>query len=256
MNTVSSVLAILEEKAPCGLKLHFDNVGHLVGHSGQPVRRILLALDIVDEVIEEAAAIGADLIVSHHPLIFGSIQSVTDESWVGRRILRLAEAGIAAICMHTNLDAAQGGVNDALIEALGARCLETLDPVSGIGRIGELPEPVSFDAFLKSTKDSLVCNGLRYHDAGREVCRVACCGGSGGGDIALAHEAGCDCYVTADVKYDQFLEAKSLGISLIDADHFSTENVVIPVLHRWLKEALPELEIHISERHAPTAQFF
>lgn len=255
MTKVSDILNFLEEKAPCGLKLDFDNVGHLVGHADGEVTSVLTALDITDEVIEEAVAIGAELIVSHHPLIFGAIKSVTDSTWVGRRILRMAEAGVAGICMHTNLDAAQGGVNDELMKSLGGVVTETLDPVSGIGRIGELPESVSFAEFLTATKAALKTNGLRYHDAGRPVRKIACCGGSGGGDIALAHEAGCDCYVTADVKYDQFLEAKNLGISLIDGDHFCTENVVVPVLTQWIQEAFPGLEVQMSEKHGQCVQF-
>lgn len=255
MTRVSDIMSFLEEKAPCGLKLDFDNVGHLVGRADREVTKILTALDITDEVIEEAMELGAELIVSHHPLIFGAIKSVTDGTWTGRRVLSLAENRIAAICMHTNLDAAQGGVNDVLMETLGGKVLETLDPVSGIGRIGELTETVSFEEFLAHTKTALGSNGLRYHDAGRPVRKIACCGGSGGGDIALAHEAGCDCYVTADVKYDQFLEAKYLGISLIDGDHFCTENVVVPILEAWLKEGFPAVEVFVSQKHGQTAQF-
>lgn len=256
MIRVVDIFELLEGKAPCALKLDFDNVGHLVGHADAPVTRVMCALDITDDVIVEAMVIGAELIVSHHPLVFDAVKSVTDATWVGRRILTLAENRIAAICMHTNLDAAQGGVNDALMAALGGTVTETLDPISGIGRIGKLAGEMTFADFLAHTKAALHGNGLRYHDAGRPVHRVACCGGSGGGDIALAHDAGCDTYVTADVKYDQFLEAKELGINLIDADHFCTENVVVPVLAGWLREAFPALEVRISCSHGQTAQFF
>lgn len=256
MIKVVDIFELLEGKAPCALKLDFDNVGHLVGHADAPVTRVMCALDITDDVIDEAKVFGAELIVSHHPLVFDAVKSVTDATWVGRRILTLAENRIAAICMHTNLDAAQGGVNDALMAALGGTVTETLDPISGIGRIGELAGEMTFADFLAHTKAALHGNGLRYHDAGRPVHRVACCGGSGGSDIALAHDAGCDTYVTADVKYDQFLEAKALGINLIDADHFCTENVVVPVLAGWLREAFPALEVRISHSHGQTAQFF
>lgn len=256
MIKVVDIFELLESKAPCALKLAFDNVGHLVGHADAPVKRVITALDITDDVIKEAVAEGAELIVSHHPLVFDAIKSVTDATWVGRRILTLAEHHIAAICMHTNLDAAQGGVNDALMEALGGTVMETLDPVSGIGRIGELGKETTLSAFLAHTKATLQTNGLRYHDAGRAVRRVACCGGSGGGDIALAYDAGCDTYVTADVKYDQFLEAKSLGINLIDADHFCTENVVVPVLAEWLRVAFPALDVRIARSHGQTARFY
>ncbi len=255
MTTVSDILRVLDEKAPCGMKLDFDNVGLLVGHAEAPVTRVLTALDITDEVIGEARNWGAELIVSHHPLIFTPVKTVTDATWVGRRILTLAENHMSAICMHTNLDAAQGGVNDALMAALGGTVTETLDPISGIGRIGTLPAAMPFSDFRALVKKALCANGLRYHDAQREVRHIACCGGSGGGEIALAVEAGCDTYVTADVKYDQFLEAKNLGINLIDADHFCTENVVVPVLVQWLHEAFPALELRISKTHAQTVCF-
>lgn len=255
MNTVNDILSFLADKAPVEMALGFDNVGLLVGRRSKEVRRVLIALDITDEVIGEAMDINADLIISHHPLFF-ELKTVSDQSWAAERALTLAESGIAAICMHTNLDAAAGGVNDALITALGAASTEVLDPKSQIGRIGVLPKSVSMEKFLWNVKNVLQANGLRYHDAEVPVCRIAVCGGSGGGDIHLAHAAGCDTYVTADIKYDQFLEAKHLGMNLIDADHFCTENVVVPVLKDWLAAAFPALEARISGVHGQTTQFY
>jgi dinuclear metal center YbgI/SA1388 family protein len=255
MTTVQDVLQFLTQKAPVERKLSFDNVGLLVGRSDRPVTGIVTALDITDEVIQFAMAQKADLIVSHHPLFF-ELKSVTNQTWTGARALTLAEAGIAAICMHTNLDAAQGGVNDALMSALGGQVTGELDPDSLIGRVGVLPKPMTMAAFLPQVKTALAGNGLRYHDAGQPVHRVAVCGGSGGGEIALAVAAGCDTYVTADVKYDQFLEAKHLGLNLIDADHFATENVVVPVLQSWLTEAFPTVPVQIAACHKQTAQFY
>lgn len=255
MATVGDVYTFLNQKAPVEAKLGFDNVGLLVGRSDRRVRKILTALDITDEVIEEAIAESADLVVSHHPLFF-ELKTVTDGTWTGARVLSLAENRIAAICMHTNLDAASGGVNDALLAALGLSYAGELDEETMIGRVGTLPEPMSMQDFLKHVKASLHAGGLRYHDAGRPVSRIAVCGGSGGGEIPLAYAAGCDTYVTADIKYDPFLEAKHLGINLIDADHFCTENVVIPVLRGWLKEAFPETEVVVSRVHRQTAQFY
>ena len=254
MTTVSDVFALLNEKAPVAGKMEFDNVGLLVGHSDRPVACILTALDITDEVIEEAAELDAELIVSHHPLFF-ELKTVTDDTMEGHLALSLAEKNISAICMHTNLDAAQGGVNDALMAALGGKAEAVLEPDTAIGRIGELPREVPFSEFLPFVKKQLASNGLRYHDAGRPVKRLAVCGGSGGGDIGLAAAAGCDTYVTADVKYHQFLEAKHLGLNLIDADHFCTENVVVPVLYQWLAEAFPEIDVRVSQVHKQTVQF-
>lgn len=255
MPTVSDLCALLAQKAPPEKRLSFDNVGLLVGHPDAPVRRVLAALDITDEVIAEAADLGADLIVSHHPLFF-ELKTVTDETWTGARVLTLAENRIAAICMHTNLDAARGGVNDALLAAVGCEYTGELDPETQIGRVGLRPRPVPLGEFLEEIKHSLSCAGLRYHDAGRPVHRVAVCGGSGGGELALAHAAGCDTYVTADIKYDPFLEAKHLGINLIDADHFCTENVVVPVLRDWLLSAFPDVDVLLSRSHTQTAKFF
>lgn len=255
MPTVGELYAVLAEKAPPALKLDFDNVGLLVGRSDRAVKKAVAALDITDDVIAEAVCEKAELIVSHHPLFF-ELRSVTDATWTGERALTLAENKIAAICMHTNLDAARGGVNDALLAALGVDYTGELDERSRIGRVGELPETVSLADFLPTVKSALRSNGLRYHDAGRPVHRVAVCGGSGGGEIALAQAAGCDTYVTADIKYDPFLEAKHLGINLIDADHFCTENVVIPVLRDWICEAFPDVEVIISRTHGQTAQFY
>ena len=254
MPTVQEIFELLNEKAPVSGKMDFDNVGLLVGHRGAPVSRVVVALDITDEVIDEAMSLGAELIVSHHPLFF-QLKAVTDVGWEGQRALALAENRVAAICMHTNLDAAQGGVNDALMETLGGAVTGVLEPDTGIGRVGTLPGPMAFPAFLERVKLALHGNGLRYHDAGRPVERLAVCGGSGGGELALAAAAGCDTYVTADIKYNQFLEAKHLGINLVDADHFCTENVVVPVLARWLAEAFPGLDVRVCQVHGQTAQF-
>ena len=255
MTQVNDILHKLASRAPMEQKLGFDNVGLLVGRSDRAVKRVLTALDITDDVIREGAEKDVDLIVSHHPLFF-DLKSVTDASWTGERVLSLAEHRIAAICMHTNLDAARGGVNDALLAAVGCSYTEELDPSTMIGRIGVRSTPTELPVFLSEIKSALHCNGLRYHDAGRPVFKVAVCGGSGGGEIALAHAAGCDTYVTADIKYDPFLEAKHLGINLIDADHFCTENVVVPILKRWIEDDFPDVQVLISAVHAQTAQFF
>ncbi len=254
MPTVADILKLLDEKAPMAGKMDFDNVGLLVGHPDRPVQRVLVSLDITEEAIGEAAALGAELIVSHHPLFF-QLKALSDSTLEGALALSLAEKGIAAICMHTNLDAAQGGVNDALMAALGGRVTGVLEPDTGIGRIGVLPEPTDFGRFTAFVKKALSANGLRFHDAHRPVHKLAVCGGSGGGEIGLAAAAGCDTYVTADVKYHQFLQAKSLGINLIDGDHFCTENVVTPVLKDWICQAFPTLEVTLCRAHGQTAQF-
>lgn len=263
MAKVSEIRDFLDEKYPFYMKLSFDNVGMLVGFCDKDVSKIVTALDITDEVIDEAIQLGAELIVSHHPLIFDSLKRVTDDDYVGRRIIKLISNGISAICLHTNLDTADGGVNDALMEALGAKVTALAAPHGthpdgtdyGITRVGCLETPVDMQSFLIRTKQALNANGLRYHDSGKPVYKIGACGGAGGGDMEKAISMGCDTYVTADVKYDTFLWARQNGVNLIDADHFCTENVVVPVIQRCLAERYPDIDVVISQVHSQTANF-
>ncbi len=254
MKTRDDIYRYLCELAPPELQMDFDNAGFLVGRRAAPVTRVLLSLDITDEVIDEAAEKGCELIVSHHPLIFHKLRSVTDGE-PDARVLHILEKGIGAICMHTNLDIAAGGVNDVLLALLGASCEGSLD-ADGCGRVGVLPEPLSMQAFLLRVKERLHARGLRYYDAGKPVRRIAVMGGAGGDSLRDAYLKGCDAYVTADLKYHQFQEAALYGLNLIDADHFYTENPVIPVLRDKLSARFPELSFSVSERHTAIVRFF
>lgn len=253
MPTVNDVYQQICQWAPLELQMDFDNSGFLVGRGGREVHTVLLSLDITIPVIEEAAALGAELIVSHHPLIFQPLKAVID-SGPGHKALLLAEKGIAAICMHTNLDIAEGGVNDVLLRLLGAEPIEALDP-EGCGRIGVLPEPLSLSSFLLRCKQLLHTKGLRYVDGNRPVHRLAVLGGAGGDELYLAVEKGCDTFVTADVKYHSFLEAEEQSVNLIDADHFCTENPVIPALQERLRLAFPDVAFEISKKHGQVISF-
>lgn len=260
MTTVSEILHFLEELAPPERAYDFDNVGLLAGFPEKPVTRVLTALDVTEAVIGEAETVGAELIVAHHPLIFHPLRAVRSDDATGKKLIRLLQGGRSAICMHTNLDVAFGGVNDALAEVLGLRVTGILAPEGdgswGLGRVGELPEPMALDAFLARVKGRLLASGLRYVSAGRPVHRVACCGGSGGSELDAALRQGCDTYVTADLKYDQLLRAQEEGINLIDADHFCTENVVVPKLRASLLGRFPDLNVTVSQVHGQTARFY
>lgn len=254
MSTVRDVFQTLCQTAPLELQMDFDNSGFLLGHGDQPVSRSLLSLDVTDAVIEEAIREKADLIVSHHPLIFHPLRSVTDDTPEGRRILRLIENGISVISMHTNLDIADGGVNDVLMATLGIQTESALDE-EGCGRVGVLDAMLSMQEFLPRVKEALRCSGLRYVDAGKRVYRVAVMGGSGADSIDRAAALGCDTYVTADIKYHQFQRALDLGLNLIDADHFNTENPVIPALLGRLQSRHPDVEFRISAAHQAIIRF-
>ena len=261
---VRDVFAYLNEIAPVEMGLPRDNVGLLAGREGRGVSRVLVSLDITEEVIREALALQAELIVSHHPLIRDPLYHVTDRDLIGRKVVTLIQNDMAAICMHTNLDVAKGGVNDVLAEALDLGERAVLLPsgeteagaVYGLGRVGVLPEALSMPDFLRKISEVLEAEGLRYHDAGVPVQKVGLLGGSGSGELSQAIKLGCDTYVTGDVKYHAFLEARELGINLIDGDHYCTENLICLPLREGIAARFPQLEVRVSERHSQTARFF
>lgn len=255
MPTVGEIEQAIFDIAPRECAQEWDNVGLLVGRPERGVQKVLVALDITESVIEEAARWGAELIVSHHPVIFHGQKRVTTGDAVGQRLLVLIEHGISAVCMHTNLDCAEGGVNDVLAHSLGIQNPERFTG-EGVGRCGWLGEPVDLPAFLKRVSMSLSPNGIRYADAGRPVHRVAVGGGSCGEFEDAAIAAGCDTFVTSDLSYHQFVDAKSKGINLIDAGHFPTEDVICGPLIDYLYERFPELEIRKSETHREVIQYY
>ena len=262
MPNAREISEYFETIVPSSMKMGDDNVGLLVDNRGGEVQKALVALDVTEGVIEEAIACGVQLILAHHPLFFGLNRVVGSEP-AGKKIIRLISSDIAALCMHTNLDGVEGGVSDCLLRLLGAESAGIIEPATtqdgrlyGVGRYGTLAEEMPLGDFLANVKHALKANGLRYYDAGRPVKRLACCGGSGGNWIGLAAAAGCDTYVTADIKYDIFQRAEELGINLIDADHYCTENVVIPYLVEKLREGFPSVRVMVSKTHKQIAKFF
>lgn len=253
MATVKDILSFLETLAPANLKMEWDNVGLLCGSKNTEVTKILVALDPFEGVCKEAADIGAQLIVTHHPLIFRAPSTITDETSVGRSIMFLCRHGISAVNAHTNLDVAPGGVNDVLAEKLGLQNITALE--DGLLRTGDITEQ-SLESFLASVKEKLGCQGLRYVSGGKPVKQVAVGGGSCAGEMMDALAAGCDTFVTSDIKYNQFWDAQDLGLNLIDAGHFHTENPVVAVLAEKLRAAFPEIEVKISETHTDCMKYY
>ena len=250
MITVRDVESTLYNWAPSGLAASWDNVGLLVGAPDREVKKILTTLDITESVVDEAVQIGADLIVAHHPVMnctWHPVQTLRTDDRQGRILTGLVENHISAICMHTNLDAADGGVNDALAEKLGLLQTEYLTDEK-IGRVGTLKCQIPLVEFTHSVIELLGCNGLRYVDAGRPVHRVAVGGGACGCYIPQAVAAGCDTFVTSDLKYNDFLDTE--GLNLIDAGHFPTENVVCPALRDRLQRAFPAVDVLCSTSHS------
>ena len=256
MATVADILQFIETLAPRDLKMDWDNVGLLCGSKSKPVTKVLVALDPFEHVCKEAADWGAELIVTHHPLIFQAPKSITDETSIGRAIMTLCAHDISAINAHTNLDCAEGGVNDVLAQTLGLSDISVIGHgENGLLRCGYIPEQ-SLEDFLSDVTVALGCSGLRYVNSNKPVRKVAVGGGSCADGMLDVKAAGCDTFVTADVKYNQFWDAQDLGLNLIDAGHFATENPIVPVLAAKIAAAFPEIQVKISETHADCMKFY
>ena len=264
MTTVADILIYIVCIAPPYMAESWGNVGLLCGRKGREVKKILVALDPFATVIDEAIELGADLIVTHHPLIFGEeLKAVNENTETGRCLLTLMEHGIAAINAHTNLDMAPGGINEVLAQRLALVNIRVADPSGtdsegrewGLIRMGEVPEQ-PLENFLNRVKTLLNCEGLRYVNSGKAVKKVCVGGGSCGGFVQEAAKLGCDTFVTADVKYNQFRTAYELGVNLIDAGHFHTENPTMPIVAEKLRKAFPGVEVIFSEKHQDVMRFY
>ena len=235
--TVQQVLEEMRRIAPPELAESWDNVGLLVD-AGRPVDAILTTLDITAPVVEEAVKQGCTLIVSHHPVIFDPIKRVTAQDLPAL----LLAGGVSAICMHTNLDAAPGGVNDTLAELLGMR--DTIPFADGCGRIGTV-DATTAKALAELCRDTLG-SGVRYVEAVHPVLRLAEVSGAGGSYWKEALELGADCLVTGEANHHVACDAKQRGMGLVAAGHWATEHPIAAVLAKRLSEAFPDIPVTVS----------
>ncbi len=247
---VSDIYTMLNEKYNFSSACFYDNSGHLVGSANDDVKGIVICLDCTEEAVTQAIEEGANLIVSHHPVIFDGLKAVTDESIV----YRLIRAGISVISVHTNLDQADGGVNDTLCAVAGLENVEKVADSEGfLYRIGELPEPMTADEFANQVLKALDYP-VKYVGTNTHIKRVAVCSGSGGSMLYEVAEQGIDAYLTADIKHDVFMDAHSMGIALFDAGHFGTEDIIVSILANELKKAFPEINVY--ENHFTPIKFY
>lgn len=261
MTTVKDILDYLETLAPGYMKMDWDNAGLLCGDANCPVHKVLVALDPFESVCYEAYDTGADLLITHHPLIFQAQRSITTQTSIGRSIMFLCEKGISAVNAHTNLDCAPGGVNDILANVLQLEDISVLNPSGsdadgnpwGLLRKGTFSTELPY--FLAHVKHKLGTPMLRYVNGGKPVNQVAVGGGACADGLVEAWKAGCDTFVTSDVKYNQFWDAKDLGINLIDAGHFYTENPVCAYLAQQLTDQFPDLVVEVSQKHRDCMEF-
>ena len=246
MITVRDVYDCIDGFAPFSTQMDFDNSGLLVGDPQKVVQKIAVCLDITCDTVNEAMELGADLMVSHHPVLFKARKKLLQ----GDPAFLLASSGISAICAHTSLDSAAGGVNDVLAEIFALSRVEAVTteaiPVPMV-RVGFLD--ASMRAIeLAATAAELLSAKVRWCDGGRSIETVAVCGGAGGDLVEDMANLGIDALITGDADYHDFLDAEQLGVTLIAAGHFETEYPVVPVLAEKLRTAFPEVQVELIDQ--------
>jgi dinuclear metal center YbgI/SA1388 family protein len=254
MPTVGEVAEVLEQLAPLALAEAWDNVGLLVGDASWPADRVMTCLTITPETVAEAIAGGAQLIVSHHPLPFRPIQSITSTTTPGRLLLELIRHGIAVYSPHTAFDSAPAGINQHLAIGLGLQEIRPLvplptDPEVGAGRCGIVAEPLTLADLAERTQSFLSTEATRIvGPPDTEIDRVAIACGSGGSLLEPAVAAGCDVLVTGEMTFHNCLEAEARGVAVVLAGHFASERFALLSLADYLTDQLADIQVWAS-RH-------
>ena len=243
---LKEVIDALERLAPLRLQDEWDNSGLQVGFPDAEVTRVLVCLDVTEEIVEEAIAKECELIVSHHPLLFKPLRQVSDATYQQRCVVRALSAGVAVYSAHTSLDNAPGGVNHKIASLLGLQELAWLSPKAeeeaGSGLVGELPEAEDDRAFLERVARTFGVRNLRHSEPdGRKIRRVALCGGAGAFLLREAVRAGADCFLSGEFHYHDYFE--NGGVLLAELGHYQSEQFTQDLLRDYLLESCPALEV-------------
>ena len=250
------IIENIEKSYPRNYALEWDNAGLLAGSHEKEVRRIYVALDATDEVIEAAKVAGADLLVTHHPMIFSPVSRITDEDFIGRRLLRLIQGNIAYYAMHTNYDVLR--MSELSGEYLGlsdARILEVTCETpkeEGIGRVADLPDPVSLQDYCETVKKAFGLQTVQvFGDLAGAVKRIAVSPGSGKSMIDPAIAMGADVLVTGDIGHHEGIDAVARGLAVIDAGHYGIEHIFIKDMKQFLERSFAGVEVITAPRKDP-----
>ncbi len=251
MPTALYISKIIEEFTPLKLQESYDNSGFVVGDPSTVVTNILVAVDVSEEVIEEAIAIGAEMIITHHPIIFNPIKRLTSSNYVERCVMLAIKNDIVLYAAHTNLDSVQNGMSWRLGEILGLKNMTVLastaaDPNVGFGVVGYLDAPQVTMEYIEYVGRQLNCSMLRYSDIVSPTCQsVAICTGSGGSLIAEVQKADVDLYVTSDLRYNDFM-SPSGNFTVVDVGHYESEYCAIDILIDILSKKMINFAVHKS----------
>lgn len=261
--TLADLLATIERHWPAAGAESWDAVGLVAGDPAAAVDRVLLAVDAVDETVAEALDLGAQLLLTHHPLLLRGVTTVAESTSKGRVLARLIRGGCALVAAHTNADVVERGTSGELARRLGLRDVTPIvpsrsDPATGLGRVGELPEPTTLGHLATALARILpaTATGIRAAgDDGAEVRRVAICGGAGDSLLADPAVTGADVYITSDLRHHPASEAREqarvrgAGPMLIDTSHWASEWLWLDAAAEQLRTDHPGLEVLVSERN-------
>ncbi len=250
---IREITNAIEEYAPLSVQEDYDNSGLLVGRWDDEVESVLVCVDVTEEVMDEAERTGVGMVVSHHPVIFNGLKSITGSTYVERVVERAIRAGIALYACHTNLDAVYNGMSYRLADILGIERPRLLhptrpgDPTLGFGIVGELPQTMDAEEFLRGVMAKLNIKSLRHSDIHKkEVRRIALCTGSGAGQIEDAVRAGADVYLAAEFRYNNFLDAAG-RIIIADIGHFESEYCAIDLINDIITKKIPNFAVRKSK---------
>lgn len=252
MKKVKEIIEVMEVLAPTFLKEDFDNVGLMVGDNEKEVKKVLLALDCTLKVIQEAKDNNVDLIITHHPLIFRRPSSITTDTLQGKKIIELIKNDISLYSSHTNLDSAKKGLNDSIPGLLGYDTSEILeankrDSEAGIGRLVTLEKATTLEDIINKVKNAFNINNLRVVKGKDEVKKIAIINGSGQDFIGRAISKGADCIITGDTTYHFASDYKEMGINIIDAGHFASEQIVFFNVMKNIINKFSDIEFILSK---------
>lgn len=244
MTTVKNIYDYIDRIAPFDTQEEWDNSGHLVGDFRKEVKRAVLALDTTKAVVEFAKDVDADLVISHHPVIFSAIKSIMNDS----AVYDLINADIAQISVHTNFDKAEDGINDQLAKMIELE--NTYKICDDFLVVGDLQDEMSIDDFAEYVSDKLDVSGIRYTDTDKTISKVAV-GGGACSEFMFDALKEADCFLTGDLKYHEMLDANEMGYAVISAGHFETENFAFLTIKDKLEKIFTDVEFIVAPRENP-----
>lgn len=252
MKKVKEIIEVMETLAPTFLKEDFDNVGLMVGDREKEVKKVLVALDCTLKVVQEAKDNNVDLIITHHPLIFRRPNNITTDTLQGKKIIELIKNDISLYSSHTNLDSAKKGLNDSIPGLLGYDASEILeankrDSEAGLGRLVTLEKATTLEDIINKVKSTFNINNLRVVKGKDEVNKIAIINGSGQDFIGRAISKGADCIITGDTTYHFASDYKEMGINIIDAGHFASEQIVFFNVMKNIIDKFNDVEFILSK---------